>query len=59
MFYWGFGFLMLAIAALVVGMAGLPGLGPLANLALLMALVFSVAGIVKGGRHHFHRHAHR
>jgi len=61
MFYWGFGFFVLAITALVIGIAGAPGLGPLINVALLMALVLSVAGVLKVGhrRYHFHRHAHR
>jgi hypothetical protein len=60
MLYWGFGFLMLAITALVVGLAGVWGLGPLTNVALLGALVFLVAGVVTFGRHHHvRRHAHR
>lgn len=61
MLYWGFGFFMLSIAALVVGIAGAPGLGALTNVALLVALVFSVAGVLKVGHHryHFYRHAHR
>ena len=60
-FYWAFGFFVLAMSALVVGIAGAPGLGPLTNAALLVAFVFSAAGVVKVGlrRYHLHRHAHR
>jgi hypothetical protein len=61
MFYWAFGFFVLAMTALVVGIAGAPGLGPLTSAALLVAFVFSVAGVMKVGlrRYHLHRHAHR
>jgi hypothetical protein len=61
MFYWGFGFLVLAITALAISIAGAPGLGPLINVALLMTLVLSVAGVLTVGhrRYHFYRHAHR
>lgn len=61
MLYVGFGFLILATTALIAGIAGAPGLGPLTNVALLVALVLSVAGVLKVGHrlYHFHRHAHR
>ena len=61
MFYWAFGFFVLAMTALVVGIAGAPGLGPLTSAALLAAFVFSGAGVVKVSlrRYHLHRHAHR
>ena len=61
MLYLGLGFLVLGVVALVLGFAaGVPGLGPLASVALLMAFVLSVAGAIFG-RHHDHvgRHAHR
>lgn len=60
MLYLGAGFLMVAITALVVGLAGVRGLGPLTNVALLVALVFLVAGTVTFGRRHQpQRHSHR
>jgi hypothetical protein len=61
MLYWGFGLLMLAISALVVSIAGVPGLGPIINVALLAALVFLAVGVVTFGhrRQLFRRHAHR
>jgi hypothetical protein len=61
MFYCAFGFFALAMTALVVGIAGAPGLGPLSSAALLVAFVFSAAGVVKVGlrRYHRHRHAYR
>jgi hypothetical protein len=61
MLYWGFGFLMLAITALVVGLAGVPGLGLLTNVALLVGLGFLAADVFNHGhrKYHFHRHAHR
>jgi hypothetical protein len=61
MFYWAFGFFVLAMTAFVVGIAGAPGLGPLTSAALLVAFVLSVAGVIKVGlrRYHLRRHAHR
>ena len=61
MLYLGFGFLTLALSAFIVGVAGVPGLGPVTNVALLAALVFSAIGVATFGhrRHLFHRHAHR
>ena len=61
MLYLGLGFLVLAVVALVLGFAvGVPGLGPLASVALLMAFVVSVAGVILGYRHdHIGRHSHR
>lgn len=61
MIYLGFGLLMLAISALVIGVAGVPGLGPVTNVALLAALAFFAVGVVTFGWRllHFRRHAHR
>ena len=43
MLYLGLGFLVVAVVALVLGFAaGVPGLGPLASVALLMAFIVSV-----------------
>ena len=61
MLYVVLGFLLLAVVALFLGFAaGIPGLGPLANVALLMAFVVSVAAVILGYRHdHIGRHSHR
>ena len=61
MLYWGFGFLLLAIAAFLLGIEGAPGLGPVTNIALVAALALLAGGIMTSGhrRHHFHRRAHR
>lgn len=60
MLYLGVGFLLLAVVALVLGFAaGVPGLGPLASVALLMAFGVSVAGVIWGYRDHLGRHSHR
>ena len=61
MLYVGLGFVMLAITALVVGVAGVRGLGLLTNVALLVGLGFLVADVFNRGhrKSHFHRHARR
>jgi hypothetical protein len=61
MLYLGLGSLLLAVVALVLGFAArVPGLGPLASVALLMAFVVSVAGVILGyGHDHIGRHSHR
>ena len=52
MFYWSFGFLLLAIAGAIVGFAtGIPGLGPPANVALLIAIALLVAGLATRSWH--------
>ena len=52
---------MLAITALVVGIVGVAGLGPVTNVLLLAAFAFLAVGVVTIGhrQHHFHRHARR
>ena len=60
MFYWGFGFLLLAIAGFILSVAtGMPGLGPPANIALLIAIALLAAGLVTRNRRHdqLDRHA--
>ncbi len=53
MFYWGFGFLLLAIAGFILGFAtGMPGLGPPTNVALLIAVALLIIGLATRDRHH-------
>ena len=60
MLYWGFGFVLLAIAAFLVGIEGAPGLGPVTNIALVAAMALLAGGIMTSGhRDHFHRRTHR
>ena len=61
MLAWGLGLLMLAITALIIGIVGVPGLGPVTNVVFLAAFVFLAIGVVTIGhhQHHFRRHARR
>lgn len=53
MFYWGFGFLSLAIAGFILSVAtGMPGLGPPSNVALLVAFALLAGGLVTRNRRH-------
>jgi hypothetical protein len=50
MLYWGLGFLVVAVTALVLGaVAAMPGCGGLANVALLASLAFFAGGAVTLG----------
>jgi hypothetical protein len=58
MLYLGFAFLLLAIAGFVLGFAtGMPGLGPLTNAALLVAIALLAGGLAT--RHWRHDHGSR
>jgi hypothetical protein len=51
MFYLGFGFILLAIGGFVLSLAaGMPGLGPVTNIALLAGIALLAAGLVTQGR---------
>jgi len=59
MFYWGFGLILLAIVGFVLGFAtGMPGLGPVTNIALLAGIALLAAGLVsRSRRDQLSRHA--
>ncbi len=61
MLYWGFGFALLAIATLLLGLSGVPGLGPVVNVALVAAILLLAGGVVTSGdrRHHLGGRGHR
>ena len=51
MFYWGFGFILLAIGCFALSLAaGVPGLGPVTNIALLAGIALLAAGLVTRDR---------